>query len=81
MLKLIKDQYLLEAKKEADLRQLSEGSESLIKVSFICDFLCVSESTKGRRPQVLADGRYADGRRVSAEDQGGRLINSACRQG
>lgn len=54
--------------------------QSLIKVSFICDFLYVSESTKSRRPQVLATGRHADEGRESAEDEGGWLINSARRQ-
>lgn len=44
--------------------------QSLIKVSFICDFLYVWESTKGRRPPVLAAGRHADEGRESAEYEG-----------
>lgn len=62
------------------MKRLPECSESLIKVSFICDFRLVSESTKSRRPQVLAAGRHADEGRESAEDEGERLINSACRR-
>lgn len=83
---LIKDLHLLQVKreKEAILRSCKATSrvqqESNYEVSFICDFLCVSEGTKSTRPQVLAGSRHADEGRELAEDEGERLINSACRR-